>query len=252
MNVDKEVRKHDIWIGEYAEKNVKITKLKRNINIVIAILFGIGLITTFANEEIPSLWKFILFWIGIIAFLIMSAFYSMRVIEHEVIIDDKTMRFLNTILEFSDGALIPRYMFIDPNETTLNEVVINPNRDAHVINKIELEKIVDISDEKLKLKAKIDNCLINYGIKNRNELGRMVYEKGKINQAIIDNESERAYEMYFKEIHQQQQQVLKNEPQSYNELNLNKVKHNLDNAKSREIDDMNKANDENSRIMQEW
>lgn len=143
-------------------------------------------------------------------------------------------------------------MFIDPNETTLNEVVINPNRDAHVINKIELEKIVDISDENLKLKAKIDNCLINYGIKNRNELGRMVYEKGKINQAIIDNESERAYEMYFKEIHQQQQQVLKNEPQSYNELDLDKVKHKLDNAKAREVDDMKKANDENSRIMQEW
>lgn len=252
MNVDKEVRKHDIWIGEYVEKNVKITKLKRNINIVIAILFGIGLIMTFTNEETPSLWKFILFWIGIIAFLIMSAFYSTRIFDHKAIIDDKTMRFLNTILEFSDGALIPRYMFIDPNETTLNEVVINPNRDAHVINKIELEKIVDISDENLKLKAKIDNCLINYGIKNRNELGRMVYEKGKINQAIIDNESERAYEMYFKEIHQQQQQVLKNEPQSYNELDLDKVKHKLDNAKAREVDDMKKANDENSRIMQEW
>lgn len=204
------------------------------------------------NDETPSFWKFMSIFIGIIVFLVISAFYSMRVIEHEVIIDDKTMRFLNTILEFSDGALIPRYMFIDPNETTLNEVVINPNRDAHVINKIELEKIVDISDEKLKLKAKIDNCLINYGIKNRDELGRMVYEKGKINQAIIDNESERAYELYFKEIHQQQQQVLKNEPQSYNELDLNKVKRKLDNAKAREVDDMKKANDENSRIMQEW
>ena len=99
----------------------------------------------------------------------MSAFYSMKVIDHKAIIDDKTMRFLNTILEFSDGALIPRYMFIDPNETTLNEIVINPNRDAHVINKIELEKIVDISDEKLKLKAKIDNCLINYGIVSKND-----------------------------------------------------------------------------------
>ena len=71
----------------------------------------------------------------------------------------------------------------------------------------------------------------------------MVYEKGKINQTIIDNESERAYEMYFKEIHQQQQQVLKNEPQSYNELDLDKVKHKLDNAKAREVDDMKKAND---------
>lgn len=252
MNIDKEVIQSDIWVGKYAHENIKTTKIKWYVNFIVFTLFCLGIIIPSIMGKITPLLEFIILSIESIVFLVTFAYYILKLNEHKVILDEKATKFLNTILEFSDGALIPRYMFIDPNETTLNKIVINPNRDAHVVNEIEFEVIDDMSDENLKLKAKIDACLINYGIKSRTELGRMVYEKGKLNQAILDNESERAYEMYFKEIHQQQQQVLKNEPQSYNELDLNKVKHKLDNAKSREIDDMKKANDENNRIMQEW
>lgn len=148
--------KYKLKIGEHALDNKKSKKLKRidnlmNIGFIVGMLITCIIIVTFMMKKdiIDNSTYSGLIYISIFLYMVFSLFAYLLVVRQSRKIEnlmmmrivsdnrEKVIKKMNQVIEFSDGAYIPVYEFIDKKTTTLKKINININRQDEPVRLID-------------------------------------------------------------------------------------------------------------------
>lgn len=148
--------KYKLKIGKHALDNKKSKKLKHidngiNIGFIVGMLITCIIFVTFMMKKdiIDNSTYSGLIYISVFLYMIFSLFAYLLVVRQSrkienlmmmrIVSDDreKIIKKMNQVIEFSDGAYIPVYEFINKKTTTLKKINININRQSEPVRLID-------------------------------------------------------------------------------------------------------------------
>lgn len=229
--------KYKLKIGEHALDNKKSKKLK-SIDDWIYVVFTIGLLITsiifvtfmMKKDIIDNSTYSGLIYASIFLYMVFSIFGYLLVVRQSRKIENSIMmrivsdnreeliEEINQVIEFSDGAYIPVYEFIDKDTTTLKKINININRHVEPVRLIDT-KSDDESDQ-----VKINISRRDYPEINEEELIEKLIPFAVSNHDLEETKKQRKVDTTYQSLQERHTRALQQKPVKKQE-NLKQLEH---------------------------